>query len=192
MTEPTPERADAARNRRKILDVAARIVAAEGAADLSLDAVAKAADVGVGTVYRRFGDRAGLVFALLEDRERRFRETLCGPPPLGPGAPPLERARAFLHAVVDLVVEQRELLLLAEASAPAARYASAPYGAQHAHLAGLLAELAPDRDGTFLADALLAPFTPSLIAYQLDERGLGTDRIKAGLDDLLRGLAPGS
>ncbi|MFC7511693.1 TetR/AcrR family transcriptional regulator [Streptomyces thermocarboxydus] len=80
MTEPPTERADAARNRRKILDAAARLVAAEGAAGLSLDLVAKAADVGVGTVYRRFGDRAGLVFALLEDRERRFREKLDGPP----------------------------------------------------------------------------------------------------------------
>lgn len=126
MTEPPTERADAARNRRKILDAAARLVAAEGAAGLSLDLVAKAADVGVGTVYRRFGDRAGLVFALLEDRERRFREKLDGPPPLGPGAPPGLRVRAFLHALVDLVEEQRELLLLAEASSPAPVTAARP------------------------------------------------------------------
>lgn len=185
MTEPPTERADAARNRRKILDAAARLVAAEGAAGLSLDLVAKAADVGVGTVYRRFGDRAGLVFALLEDRERRFREKLDGPPPLGPGAPPGLRVRAFLHALVDLVEEQRELLLLAEASSPGARYGSPPYAAQHTHLAALLEEAAPGLDAAYLADALLAPFTPSLISYQLCERRFDTTRIKAGLDDLV-------
>lgn len=190
MTEPPAERADAARNRRKILDAAARIVATEGAARLSPDLVAKAADVGVGTVYRRFGDRAGLVFALLEDRERRFRGTLDGPPPLGPGAPPEQRVRAFLHALVDLVAEQRELLLLAEESSPSARYRSAPYAAQHAHLVALLDEAGRDLDTAYLADALLAPFTPSLISHQLRERGFDTARIKAGLDELMGLLLP--
>ncbi len=105
--------------------------------------------------------------------------------PAGPGAPPGLRVRAFLHALVDLVEEQRELLLLAEASSPGARYGSPPYAAQHTHLAALLEEAAPGLDAAYLADALLAPFTPSLISYQLCERRFDTARIKAGLDDLV-------
>ncbi|MFD0487880.1 TetR/AcrR family transcriptional regulator [Saccharopolyspora spinosporotrichia] len=80
------ERADAARNRRKILLAASRLIAENGAEHLSLDEVADAAQVGVGTVYRRFRDRAGLVQSLLDERERQFQEAFMqGPPPLGPG-----------------------------------------------------------------------------------------------------------
>jgi AcrR family transcriptional regulator len=183
------ERADAARNRQKILDAAERIVAEQGAERLSLDEVARCADVGVGTVYRRFGDRAGLVFALLDECEGVLRAGITqGPPPLGPGAPPAERLRAFLHALVDLVIDKRGLLLLAEASSPPARYASAPYAAQREHLTLLIGELDPGADAAYLAEALLAQFTPSLIDHQCRVRGLDAAAIKTGLDELLRRL----
>lgn len=182
----TSERADAARNRRKILAAAVRIVATEGPGGLSLDEVARQASVGVGTVYRRFGDRAGLVFALLDEYQREFERVLtAGEPPLGPGAPPDVRLRAFLHGLVDLVEEHQELLLLAEASSPPARYVSGPYSVQRAHVNDLLGQLRLGADAGYLADALLAPFTPSLIAYQRRIRGLTVADIKAGLDTLV-------
>ena len=54
-----------------------------------MEDVAHAACVGTGTLYRRFGDRAGLALALLDEQEREFQNALItGPPPLGPGAPP--------------------------------------------------------------------------------------------------------
>lgn len=189
----TPERADAARNRRRILTAAARMVADGDVERLALDEVARAADVGVGTVYRRFRDRAGLVFALLEEQDELFRARVAsGPPPLGPPAGPEERLRAFLHALVDLSVAQRPLLLLAESSSPSARYRHASYAFQHAHASQLVAALRPDADAPYLADALLAPFAPSLIDHQLGAGGLTPERLKTGLDQLLRGvLAPG-
>ncbi|MFE6844344.1 TetR/AcrR family transcriptional regulator [Streptomyces sp. NPDC057686] len=75
MTAPA-ERADAARNRLRILDAARRLLASDGFADLSQDAVAKEAGVGVGTVHRRFHNRAGLVHALIEPPRRT---TGCAP-----------------------------------------------------------------------------------------------------------------
>jgi AcrR family transcriptional regulator len=182
----SPERADAARNRSKILRAAARIAATEGPSGLALDVVARRAGVGVGTVYRRFGDRAGLVFAMLEEHAASFQEALTnGPPPLGPGAPPQERLRALLHVLVDVVEEHQDLLLVAEASSPGARYESRPYAVQRDQLEALLTEMGPQTDARYLAEALLAPLTPSLIAYQRRVRGLTVDQIKAGLDDLL-------
>lgn len=62
-----PLRADAERNRTRILAVAAELFAAEGL-DASLEGIAARAGVGVGTVYRRFGDREGLIDALFEER----------------------------------------------------------------------------------------------------------------------------
>ena len=68
------ERADAARNRRKILEAAQTLFAERGVECVSMDDVARAAHVGKGTLYRRFGDRASLAFALLDERERALQE----------------------------------------------------------------------------------------------------------------------
>lgn len=62
-----PLRADAERNRLRILAAASRVFAERGL-DASLDDVAAAAEVGVGTVYRRFGDKERLIEALVEEK----------------------------------------------------------------------------------------------------------------------------
>ncbi len=60
-------RADAARNRQRVLVAAAEVFAERGL-DVSLDEVAHAAGVGVGTLYRRFPNKEALVAALFEDK----------------------------------------------------------------------------------------------------------------------------
>ncbi|MGH2558625.1 MAG: TetR family transcriptional regulator [Thermomicrobiales bacterium] len=185
------ERADAAQNRRRILAAAAQIAQNRGVAHLSMDEVAVAAGVGVGTVYRRFGDRAGLAYALLDERERGLqRAFLQGPPPLGPGAPATVRIRAFLHALVDRTEEQVDMLVFAETSTPTARFDGGTYAVYRQHVTGLLAQASPDVDADYLAEALLAPLAASLFLYQRRERKLTIERIKAGLDDLLAGIVP--
>src|SRR3712207_4184359 len=92
------ERADAARNRLRILAAAERLFAARGVAGVTMDDVAAAAGVGKGTLYRRFVDKGGLAVALLDQRERELQQAiLTGPPPLGPGATPPERLRSEEH-----------------------------------------------------------------------------------------------
>src|SRR5689334_14040191 len=99
-------RADAARNRARLLEAAARLIAEHGAAGVTMEAVAAAANVGKGTVFRRFGDRTGLLMALLDHSERKFQASiLSGPAPLGPGAPPVERLRAFGCAALRRATE---------------------------------------------------------------------------------------
>jgi len=184
------ERADAAQNRRKILAAAADLIAARGVEALTMDEVARAAGVGVGTVYRRFGDRAGLLYAVLDDRERDFQAAfLHGPPPLGPGAEPLDRVRAFLRALADRTEEQLDLLLMAEADSPDARFADGSYEVYRRHLETLIARIRPSADAAYLADALLAPLAANLFRHQRRGRGMSLERVKAGLDDLVAGLA---
>jgi AcrR family transcriptional regulator len=62
-----PLRADAERNRRRILAAAAEVFARRGL-DAGLDEIARHAGVGTGTVYRRFPDKALLIDALFESR----------------------------------------------------------------------------------------------------------------------------
>ena len=66
-----PLRADAERNRRRILD-AARAVYAEHGLGVGVDAVAREAGVGVGTLYRRFPTKQDLLRAIVEDRVERL------------------------------------------------------------------------------------------------------------------------
>ncbi len=66
-TAQRPLRADAARNRRRVLESAAELFADRGI-DVTLDEIARHAGLGVGTVYRRFPDREALVEALFEQR----------------------------------------------------------------------------------------------------------------------------
>lgn len=181
-----PERADAARNRRKILDAAAQLVAEHGPDAVSMNAVAHAAGMGVGTVYRRFGTVSRLLYALLDDDEKRFQQAfLSGPPPLGPEAPPEERLRAFLHTQAERLVEHRAVMAAAEAASPGARYDSGAYLTMHTHVTMLVRQTRPQADAAVLAHLLLAPFAPSLFEHLTVNRGVSTDRIKGAVDALL-------
>ena len=104
------ERADAARNRRLLLATAREMLAEQEADKLTMDALAERAGLGKGTVFRRFRSRAGIFQALLDDDERAFQEqVLSGPPPLGPGAPALDRLIAYGRARTDFLIGHREI-----------------------------------------------------------------------------------
>src|ERR1700716_4198693 len=107
---PRTERADAVRSRAHLLATAREMLAGQGADKLTMDALAERAGLGKGTVFRRFGTRAGIFQALLDDDERDFQQqVLSGPPPLGPGAPPLDRLIAYGRARVGFLFEHREI-----------------------------------------------------------------------------------
>jgi AcrR family transcriptional regulator len=181
-TPPPKERADAARNRAAILDAAAGLFAEHGVDAVSMDQVAAAAGVGKGTLFRRFGDKAGLAAALLDARERVLQEgILHGPPPLGPGAAPAERLAAFADAYLDYLFEHLPVVRMSETAAPGARYRIGAYRFWHRHLTVLLAET-PDPDHT--AHALLAPLAAEHVTAILP--GLGEQRVRAGVARLCR------
>jgi AcrR family transcriptional regulator len=72
-TEPKPLRADARRNRERIVE-AARDVFAEAGLQAQMDDVARAACVGVGTVYRHFPTKAALLGELMATKFRHHAE----------------------------------------------------------------------------------------------------------------------
>jgi AcrR family transcriptional regulator len=107
---PHAERADAARNRQLLLATAREMLAEQGADKITMDGLAERAGLGKGTVFRRFGTRAGIFQALLDDDEREFQQqVLSGSPPLGPGAPPQDRLIAYGRARIDFLIGHRQI-----------------------------------------------------------------------------------
>lgn len=181
-----PERADAARNRQKILEAAARLIARHGIEHVSMDMLAEAAGVGKGTIFRRFGDRAGLAHALLDEHERAFQESFIrGAPPIGPGAPPAERLRAFGHAMIDLLEAHGDLILAGQSGSPCARFRSPPFRVYRAHVTSLLADLDPRIDAEYHADSLLAVLAADQYRHLRRERGMPVERVRAGWDSVV-------
>jgi AcrR family transcriptional regulator len=186
--EAPRERADAARNRVKVLAAAEELFSRHGPDCVSMEAIAAAAGVGKGTLFRRFGDRAGLARALLDERERRLQEAMIrGAPPLGPGAPARERLIAFGRAVLDFPDDHRAILVAADSSG--ARYRHPAYAAWRTHVALLLREGAPELDADLVADFLLAALRADLVSH-LRADGMEPERIAEGWEALVRRLVP--
>ncbi|KNX36434.1 TetR family transcriptional regulator [Luteipulveratus halotolerans] len=177
-------RRDAQRNATRVLDAASTIVGRCGAKALTMDAVADQAGVGKGTVFRRFGNRAGLMAALVDHIERDLQERfMTGPPPLGPGAPPLDRLLAFGAARLEIVAAQGPLMI--EIGDVGRRFDVPAHTLALTHVRLLLRALEVDGDVELLASALMAPLDPALVALQR-ERGMSLERLVAGWHDLVR------
>jgi AcrR family transcriptional regulator len=181
-----PERADAARNRLKILDAAERLVAEHGIEHVSMDMLAAEAGVGKGTIFRRFGDRAGLALALLDKHEQKLQEGFMrGEPPLGPGAPPAARLCAFGHAIIELLEAHGDVILAGQSGSPCARFRSPPYQVYRAHVTSLLTELDPRLDAEYHADSLLAVLAADQYRHLRQEREMPVERVRAGWDSVV-------
>jgi AcrR family transcriptional regulator len=192
----SPERADAARNRRHLLATAREMLAEQGTDRLTMDALAERAGLGKGTVFRRFGTRAGIFQALLDDDERDFQEqVLSGPPPLGPGAPPLDRLIAYGRARTCFLTGHREIARAAlDGREPVPAGRGTPLS--RVHIRYLLKEMrlgAADLD--VLALQLTAALDGPLLLYLsgAEESPNLAERLGRGWEDLVRrvcGAAP--
>jgi AcrR family transcriptional regulator len=185
-----PVRADAERNREKVLCAARRLFGERGVDNVSMDAIAAAAGVGKGTLFRRFGDRAGLALALLEETTQQLQEgAIRGPAPLGPGAPPRERLKAIGRAQYALLEQHADLMAAGENS-PKARFQTGPYAFLRLHISLLVREADPDCDWELLTEFLIAPFVADSFLYARRVRGFDVERIVAAFDELVDRLLP--
>lgn len=183
------ERADAARNRQKVLAAAERLFRERGAKNVSMADVADAAGVGKGTLFRRFGDRATLARAVMSESERRFQDRVIrGEPPLGPGAPPVERLVAFGRELMTYVDSRMDVVLAAEARAEGWRLKSGPYVLYMTHVAMLIGEAAPELDAAYLALVLMNGLSADLVQHLRVEREMDRERLFAGWESLVRRL----
>jgi AcrR family transcriptional regulator len=165
-----PVRADARRNRERLLEAAVRAFASDGV-DVTLEAIAKTAGVGIGTLYRHFPTRD----ALVEAAYRQELAHLCDAVPgLLRSLPPDEATRAWTDRFIDYMTTKRYM-----AGALQAVIASGgdPYAESRARLIAAITTLlaAGINAGTLRSDVepndvLLALSGVSLAAGAPDQR----------------------
>jgi len=147
--------------------------------------IARAAGVGKGTVFRRFGDRTTQVQEVLRPRVTALREAVTsGPPPLGPGAAPSPALHAYLDALFDFVWACRLLIRALEHRAPHADYANDPSRFWIAELTRRLTAARPGTDAEYLAHAVFTALRADVIDYLAAEKHMAKERIRAGLHTL--------
>lgn len=186
------ERSDAARNRERLLTAARELISECGAAGLTMDRLAEQAGVGKGTVFRRFGSRAGLMLTLLSESEAAFQERfMFGPPPLGPGAPGLQRLIAFGVERIAYTVEFGELALAAQ-NTSRAEFEPPAAALWHRHIELLLREEGLQADPWLMARSLAATLAPDRLLNLLKVHGVSTERLAASWQDLVTRVVSGA
>lgn len=173
------ERADAARNRARVLAAAEKLFATVDPRSVTMEDIARAAGVGRATLYRRYPDPGAVAVALLDEHERQLQEKLIfGSPPLGPGETPAVRLAAFYDAMVDLLDRHLHLALGAEIGST--RFATGAYRFWRTHVRELVREAGVGEPDA-LADILMAPLAPDVYRFQRHEAGLHRRQITESL-----------
>ncbi len=168
LVQPQPEpRRDAARNRALLIEAAQRLFAEHGVDAVSMDAVAQAAGVGKGTVFRRFGSRSGLLQALLDHDEVELQQRfMFGAPPLGPGGDPVHRLTEYGKARMELIARHGDLLRGAEQAARDP-FDEPPWRVSTATVRAMLVDAGRTDDADVWAATLMATLSPAWVLHQL-------------------------
>ncbi|MFL6056706.1 MAG: TetR/AcrR family transcriptional regulator [Actinoallomurus sp.] len=183
-TGSRPLRADARRNHARLLEAAVRAFAQEGP-DATLDAIAKDAGVGIGTLYRHFPTREALVEAAYRNELARLCDAA---PDLLHTLPPDEATRAWMDRFIEYMAAKQHM---GEALRAVIASGGNPFAESRARLTTAIETLlqAGAAAGTLRPDAdpmavLTSLSGVSLAAGEPDRQ----DRARGALDLLMDGL----
>jgi AcrR family transcriptional regulator len=181
-------RADAQRNRDRLLEVAVRAFSADGP-DVTLEAVAREAGVGIGTLYRHFPTREALVEAAYRNELARLCDAAGE---LLATVPPAEAARIWMDRFVDYMTTKRGM---AEALRAVIASGGNPYATSRDQMVAALGNLlsAGAAAGTLRADVDPADVLAGLSGVSLAAGEPGQrEQARRLLDLLMDGLRYGA
>lgn len=191
------ERCDAVANRKLILATAEKLFAQHGVANVNMAQIAQTAQVGKGTIYRRFANKAELCLALMDSQMADFQNVMLARMRrmTEEGVTPLGQLDQFLDALVYFIEDHAPLLDEVQREGLLGNYdLQVPHFWLHMTTSGLLRqaieaqELVSHLDVEYLADAMLASLRANVFLFQRQVRGFSLERISAGLRVLVVGL----
>ncbi|MEV0236141.1 helix-turn-helix domain-containing protein [Nonomuraea sp. NPDC050786] len=180
MTPDKPLRADARRNRARVLAAAEAAFSAEGMA-VPLDEIARRAGVGAGTVYRHFPTKEALFEAVIHERIEQFAKEARA---LSAAERPGAAFTAFLTRLVDQAMLNKALCDALEAAGSPVKPLDGTQRDIWAAFATLLA--AAQRDGTVRTDIDLSDLRALLSgALAMERHARAGDRPPGRMTELL-------
>jgi AcrR family transcriptional regulator len=196
-TPKRAKRADAVANRQLILETAERLFTEQGVVNVKMMAIAEAAGIGQGTLYRAFTNKGELCLALMDEDLYEFQEEILTMFREVKQLSALAQLERFMDCLIHFL--DKHTALMCEVQGYEIFGDEINHTGLHTwfhHTIGLLlqranaqGEIRPNVDIAYLTDALLAPLNPNLFSYQRQELGLALDEISGQLRQLmLRGI----
>jgi AcrR family transcriptional regulator len=179
-----PTRSDALKNRELLLKTALRLFTEHGVDAVSMSAVAQAAGVGKGTLYRHFPNKTELCEVLIDSDQRDLQERTLRRLRENPGDP-AGTLRWFLGEVVAFVRRNHDLLVWGVMSGAISTLDHPAHFWWRQTIRALLQQLKPDIDTEYAADVLYVMLDARTIHYQQVAHGYNLERILAGLTETL-------
>ncbi len=184
ISDGSPARADARKNRALLLTTAQRLFAERGVNEVSMTAIAEEAGVGKGTLYRHFENKADLCYALLDEDQRNLQNETLRRMREDPDAE--ANLRWVVGAALQFVVRNAELLAVEPTDrdhTPSLEHPSQAW--QRRTLVGLLMQNGAAGDVDYLADTLYVMLDVRTVTFQMRTLGYGVARIEDGLNALI-------
>ena len=179
LVEERPKRADALENHALLLDTAQRLFGEQGVENVSMSAVAEAAGVGKGTLYRHFPNKLALCQALLDEDQRALQARTFAH--LREPSSPLDQLRWFLGEAFAFVSRNLALLYVDNINTGYSMLEHPAHLWWRMTIRGLIARANPQVDADISADALYIMLDPRTIAFQRNTLGYDHDRIISGM-----------
>jgi AcrR family transcriptional regulator len=179
-----PTRADALKNRAILLETAMRLFAEHSVDEVSMSAIAEAAGLGKGTLYRHFQNKNELCEALLDQDQRDLQARTLDQ--LRQVSDPREKLRWFLRAVINFA-EQHSALFYAVSGAELLVHPAHWWWRQT--IRALLVQMKITGDVDYLTDMLYGQVSVVSLQYMRQIRGYSIERILDGLYHLIDHLA---
>lgn len=189
-SEPRRERSDSARNRERLLETARRLFAEQGIESVTMSAVAEAAGVGKGTLYRHFPNKTQLLQQLIDADQRDLQDRTIRHLSAHVSDPAgcldwfLAEVVAFISRHQSLFFGQMGDLSLSLLEHPAHAW-------WRLTIRGLLARLRTALDLDYAADLLYLLLDPRTIHFQKQRHGYDDEALTRRLIELARHLSSG-
>ncbi len=183
-----PTRADAVKNREKLLETAAALFDSEGVEAVSMTQIAQSAGVGKGTLYRHFSDKNEICQALLDADQRDLQDRTLSYSRANPD--PCEALRWFVGEVARFVDRNDDLLYAGAEAGSVSLIAYPAHQWWRQTIRGLLIRMNVAGDVDYMADTLYAMLDVNMIRFQRRGLGYDFDRILEGLNLLLDRFTP--
>jgi AcrR family transcriptional regulator len=179
-------RADARRNRALLLETAQQLFDEQGVEAVSMTAIADAAEVGKGTLYRHFTNKAALCHALLDEDQRILQMDVLAY--MHNHDDPLDKLIWFTERVYRFVRRNRALLCEEANSGELELHHQAHFWWWQT-IAGLLEQLRPGEDVRYAAEMLYVMLDVRTLRFQWDVMSHNDDFILAGMRQAITRLA---